>query len=68
MNKVVQLTVFQTKLVDDPDDILEDNPDVFVLALTKDGSIFITQNPQLDMDSFDWDSWTEIDPPSGCQQ
>ena len=63
MSKVVQLTVYQTKLVDEVEDISNKGPEVFVLALTEDGSIFITQNPQLALDTFDWSCWCEIDPP-----
>jgi len=31
--------------------------------LTEDGEIFITQNPQLDLESFDASCWKELAPP-----
>jgi len=73
MSKVVQLVAYQTNLVD-RDDHLEnfdeygnpirnDNPNTVVMALTEDGEIFITQNPQLDLESFDESCWKELAPP-----
>ena len=68
MAKVVQLVAYQTNLVDEDDHIDEDdNPNAVVLALTEDGRIFITQNPQLDICSFDASCWRELEPPSQKQ-
>jgi len=75
MSKVVQLLAYQTNLVDKDyhlenldeygNPIRDDTPNVVVMALTEDGRIFITQNPQLDLCSFDASCWKEIDPPRG---
>ena len=67
MSKVVQLVAFQTKVVDSADYWEEGMPvpeaDTFVLALTDDGSIYITQNPQYDQETFDASCWQHLDPP-----
>lgn len=65
MSKVVQLVAYRSKYVDESDAVLgSDFADTFVVALTEDGRIFITQNPQLDMGSFSASCWRELESPT----
>ena len=64
MSKVVQLLAYESKFVDHDDNLDRLQwPNTFVMALTEDGEIFITQNPQLDLESFDESCWKELAPP-----